>query len=189
MYQFKNLFLLIVLLSAMGSASAQQSTNQVLNINGLTYEQQQELEFLTQQFQLANDAVYLPEEVTRLKMIGQSIGVAFTAFASELGVNPLELSSMDIGKEGYAIIVWKVVGPGIVGIFLSLFILLVGVPLWIYLFRRMCVIKSIEYADGKKRLVTHHGEGSVDGTRIIMMIAIAALLLAAAFAGLGPLYK
>lgn len=94
-----------------------------------------------------------PERVSDWAQLGRDIALAFTTVAKELGVAADQFLASTTGKVTLALIVWKVAGEDILHVTIGLLFLLTFVPMWVYFFRRMCLIKSIvvEPVEGQRR--------------------------------------
>jgi len=94
-----------------------------------------------------------PERVSDWAQLGKDIALAFTTVAKELGVAADQFLASTTGKVTLALIVWKVAGEDILHVVIGVLFLATFVPMWVYFFRRMCLIKSIvlEPVDGQRR--------------------------------------
>lgn len=76
---------------------------------------------------------------------GKHIGAALSGTARELGVVANDFIKTPAGQLTTYLIVWKVMGRDIIHIAAGLIILLTMLPIWMYMFRRMCIIKGFTY--------------------------------------------
>ena len=86
-----------------------------------------------------------PKQVEQWVSYGTQIGQALAGTARELGIVANEFIQTPAGKLTMAMIIWKVMGHDIVHVGLAMMMFFTMIPLWIYLFRRMCIIKGFEY--------------------------------------------
>ncbi len=155
-----------------------------LIVDGLTEEQAAELRLKAAQMKASPEPADVASRMSEYAEIGQKYGVALAATAKELGIAADELLDTTVGKVALVLIVWKVMGSELIGLLIGIPWLLIGSAVWLYLFRRMCVIKSIELVPVKemtlrKKTITYHSEGAVDGTRLMVFICSAIVWLPA----------
>lgn len=133
-----------------------------------------------------------PEEVKEWVNYGTEIGRALAGTARELGVVANEFIQTPAGQLTMAMIVWKVMGHDIVHVGLSLIMFFTLVPGWIYMFNRMCIVKGYRYetydVDGKPKTRTiktyyDSDRDDIHGTRILMGLALAVMLLGIVLVG------
>lgn len=109
---------------------------------------------------------------------GQNMGVALAATAKELGVAVDDFSKTTVGKVTIAVIVYKIIGKEILKFMTGMFCLVVGICLWTYFYRRMCMFESISYHENGKKKEIVYGRPKTDAEHItrIIMAAILALI-------------
>jgi hypothetical protein len=169
--KMKIFIMLLMAMSFTASAQAQIYTS------GLTDKQKAELKLQVENIKLANDIAdtEMPkaQEVKEYAELGESIAKAIGSCAKELGVAVDDFSKTTVGKTAIGLIVWKMVGRDVVKVLVGVGFITFFVMFWIYFFRKMCVIKSVEYnEDGKKKKITNYGEGHVCGTRFAMLVVL-----------------
>lgn len=165
----------LVLIVAVGVCSAE------INTNGLTEEQKAQL--IIQAEQMKKQQMPTVEKVNQWVDLGKNVGLALVSTAKELGVAADAFLQSTTGKITVALIFWKIMGRDVLHMFVGVGLMCILIPLWIYFFRKMCIIKSvkIEYLTDKpfKKIkhIEHYGEGDIDGTRVVMLIVLAATVL------------
>lgn len=85
------------------------------------------------------------DKVQAWASLGPAIGKAMADTARELGVIANDFVKTPVGQMTAVILFYKLVGKDVVGIFSGVLLLLIFAPIWVYLFRRMILIQSIEY--------------------------------------------
>jgi hypothetical protein len=162
-------------------AIALVTVGQVLDTRNLSPTQQAELQMKYAELVEKGNSTENIEKVKEWSELGQSVGVALVATAKELGIAVDDFSKTGIGKVTIAVIVWKIMGKEVVRTVISIIYLITGVWLWNHYFRKLCVIKSVTYENGKKSRVEHFNPSdSMDGFRFIMLIVLV-LILASGF--------
>ncbi len=150
-----------------------------IDMRGLTAEQRAQL--VIQAEQMKKKETPTVEKVSQWVELGKNVGVALTSTAKELGVAADTFLQSTTGKITIVLIFWKIMGRDLVHMFVGIGLLCTLVPLWVYLFRKMCLIKSVrtEYPTEKfkkVKIVEHYGEDVVDGTRVLMFIVLAIII-------------
>lgn len=156
-----------------------------VSTNGLTDEQQAEIALQVAQQKAKNKITIppdmTPKEIQEYAVLGESIAKALGSCAKELGVAVNDFAESKVGIIATVLIVWKVAGEDIMGFVVGISLFMIGICVWFYLFRKMCIIKSVTYHEnGKKQKIEHYGEygvPNVDSTRITMMFAMLALIV------------
>lgn len=162
------LIMLIFLLA--GTVSA-------LDTSGLTNEQKAEIALHVAKQKAQNENM-TPKEIQEYADLGESIAKALGACANEMGVAVNDFADSKVGMIATILIVWKVAGESIMGYVVGMSLFMVGTCIWLYLFRKMCVVESVTYHDnGKINEISYYREGRVDGTRTMMMIVIFILMI------------
>jgi hypothetical protein len=122
------------------------------------------------------------EQVIKYSELGRAIGTGLASAAKELGIAVNEFADTSVGKIAMVIIVMKLIGFAILRSIIGLVYVVSGVSLWIYFFRRMCLIsaKVIEYDDkGKKHRRVEYIDKPTDTiihTRVTMMFVLAIII-------------
>lgn len=177
-------FSLVALLFC-GGAQAQVN----VNTSGLTDAQKAKLiqmaETMKEEVAKAEQASqFSPERVNEWTELGKNIALAFTTVAKELGVAADQFLNSTTGKVTLVLIIWKVAGQDILGLALGVMFLLTFVPLWVYFFRKLCLMKSvtIEAIEGQrrpKRTVEYFGKDINDDiiiTRWVMLFVLMSIV-------------
>lgn len=147
--------ILTVLMLASTAIAQQQDTLQV----DITKMSQQELLVYQQLKQKeAQSAMSLenltPENVNKYAQMGKGMGIAINEGLGAVTTNVEQFSQTSAGKWLMLLITWKVMGTDAIGLTRTVvqwmvggLLLIVGIPFWIWIVRRNCVlppIKSIE---------------------------------------------
>ena len=147
-----------------------------IDLDGLTEEQGAELRLEAAKMRNEQDPAKVSERMAEYAEIGQKYGVALAATAKELGVAADELLDTTVGKVALVLIIWKVMGSELIGLLIGIPWLLIGSAIWLYLFRRMCIIESVvkepfEKRFLRKKTVVYHASNSrINGTRWGMVL-------------------
>lgn len=134
-----------------------------------------------EQYRKDKDKAERVEGVKEYVEIGEMIGKAFASTAKELGVAVNEFAETPVGKMTAGVIIWKLVGKDLIGFISGVVFFVILVSVWIYFFRRMCVIESIEYGeDGKKKkqinfYPPNHSDALI-GMRVIMVLVLVGIV-------------
>lgn len=181
------LFLAVMLNSSYSAlvVSAEQQVSRI-DLSGLTEEQRADLVKQAEQMrkQSSGDRIIdkiTPENADAWVNLGKNMGLALAEVAKHLGVAADEFLKSSAGKITLALIVWKVMGNDLVHLMVGLGIFVVFLPLWVYFFRKMCVVKSVENltpADGYEshKRYEYYKEGDVDGTRGVMLLVLVVIV-------------
>lgn len=169
------------------SAAFAQTFAQPVNLKDLTSQQLTQLQLQADQMRGQNNGA--PPTAANMKEWsdwGQGMGVALAATARELGVAVEDFSQTNVGRVTIAIIVWKLIGNELVHYAAGSSLFLVLLTIWISYYRKMCVIRSIEYGpDGKKKSINYYDftlpssgawADAVHGTRFVMGLILAAIV-------------
>lgn len=167
----KKLLLTLLLLFAMPVQA------QDLVIRGLNEEQSAELALKAAQMKSMPNSV---EQLTEYAEIGQKYGIAIVATAKELGIAADELLDTTVGKVAMVLIVWKVAGESLLGIVGGFIWFIAAIPMWLYMFRRLCLIESVvktpvEGRVFRKKVVNYVHGNEREGHKILMMIILIAI--------------
>jgi hypothetical protein len=118
-------------------------------------------------------AVSTPKELKEWAEVGSAVGKGLVATAKELGVEVNAFAQTGVGKLAIVLIVWKVMGGDILHIFGGIAWVMIALPMWIYFFRKLCVVKEIKYNEkGKKESIVHYVGKEAECARITMTIAL-----------------
>lgn len=166
------------------------SYGETFSTSNLTKEQAVQLEKYAADLKLQQmtSPVDRAKEISEWVSVGEQIGKGLAGCAKELGVEVNNFVQTPVGKFASAVIIWKLMGRDIVHFGFGLLFFIFCSVIWVYLYRRMCLIESITYGEQtsfwkrRSKTVKHYAEGRVDGTRLVMMVA--ALAIAGLTAGL-----
>ena len=155
------------------------------NVDGLTAEQQAEIQLLIAQTkaQNRNTNTTLPNisksQVKEYVVLGESIAKALGACAKEMGVAVNDFANSKVGILATVLIIWNLAGEDIMGFIVGISLLIVFIPTWIYFYKRMCIISNITYHEnGKKKEIKHYTSdsgftsGDLDACRVLMFISL-----------------
>lgn len=119
--------------------------------------------------------------------VGEQIGKALAGTARELGVVANDFIKTPAGQITMAMIVWKIMGHEIAQLAVGLLMFFTLVPLWVYMFRRMCIIKSVTYntttVEGKSvktKEVQYYNSAKddIEGTKFFMGLFLVCIVAA-----------
>lgn len=139
----KKLFAVFALMLSMSFAHANTDTR-LSGYDNLSDAQKAELAVKVSEMASQQKAPAVPTigTVEKWAGFGQQIGSALAGTARELGIVANEFIKTPAGQVTMYLVIWKVMGSEVVHVGAGLLILSIFVPLWIYLFRRMCIIKG-----------------------------------------------
>lgn len=159
-------------------AIALVTVGQILDTRNLSPTQTAELQMKYAELIEEGNSIENIEKVKEWSELGQSVGVALVATAKELGIAVDDFSKTGIGRVTIAVIVWKIMGKEALRVIISTIYLIVGILFWNHYFRKLCVIKSVTYENGKKTKVEHFDPSeSMDGFRFIMLVVLVLILV------------
>jgi hypothetical protein len=108
--------------------------------------------------------------------LGEMVGKAMGSAAKELNMAVNDFAQTPVGRTAMILIVWKVIGREAMKFAIGLGFIVAFVPIWIWFFRKMCIVKSVEYSEGgwirRAKAVVHYKDGEIDGTRAVMLIVL-----------------
>jgi hypothetical protein len=81
--------------------------------------------------------------------IGREIGVAVDGALSAITDNAQKFAQTDVGKLTIFLVVWKVIGGDFIQLAIGIFLFAIGVPIFIWLLRRNCIVRRIPVSGGK----------------------------------------
>ena len=143
-------FLAVLLFPAISLAA----DNSSLDTSGLTQAQRAKLAAEIESMQ--EDPSVKFERVEQYATLGAQIGEAFAETAERLGVAANDFVQTPVGKLTVALIVYKIIGKDVIGFVVGSLFLIVGTIIWLYVFRRMCLVAYIEYDEkGKKKKISY----------------------------------
>ena len=130
------------------SAIAQETLQ--VDITKLSQQELQLYQKLKQEQQKFDINTITPENVDRYAQMGKGLGIAINEGLSAVTTNVEQFAQTGAGKWLMILITWKVMGDDAIGLTRTLvqwmvggFLLLVGVPFWIWAFRRNCVLSPV----------------------------------------------
>lgn len=122
----------------------------------ITVEQRLELEKKIFEFKSQNVGTLPatnPEKVNAWIDVGKNLGIALTTAAKELGATTDKFLESNTGKMTAIVILWKMVGKDILHIVFGFVLLVVVGIIWVYMFRRMYLIRSTSTSE--TGVITH----------------------------------
>ena len=152
-----------------------------VNTDGLTEQQKAEIALQVAQKKAANKIIpsdITPKEVQEYAVLGESIAKALGSCAKEMGIAVNDFAESRVGMIATVLIIWKVAGKEVMKYVVGISLFAVGLCVWIYLFRKMCIIKCVTYHDnGKKNEVKNYTNIEVEGVRAWMMVIMFGLII------------
>lgn len=93
--------------------------------------------------------------------IGEKIGLAIVSLGKELGKSVDEIMNTTTGKIAMAIIIYKVIGAEILGIFLGIIWFIVFYPGWVFMYRFILrnLQNRIEHHDENGKIIVEYEKG------------------------------
>jgi hypothetical protein len=172
----KKLIALIFLLLALSAATPVLANNII--IDGLNEEQSAQVQLWVAQIKKQNESVAALSRDNKWTDFGKNLSQALAASAKELGIPAETLIQTDFGQTAKNILIWKMLAKEIAGLTIGLLIMIIGLPIWVYFFRRICVIKStsVEYPNNEKnkKVIRHEyfKSGEVTEARLLMTVML-----------------
>jgi hypothetical protein len=71
--------------------------------------------------------------------VGHELGTAVNESLAAVTTNATAFAGTNVGKMTMALVIWKVAGMDIAKIIVGFFILLVGIPVWVFAFYKNCI--------------------------------------------------
>lgn len=170
------IIIVLVLLSCFIAieAIAGISAGNLTEFNDLT--DSQKAQVVSQIAALKEQSTPKPSDVNEWVNIGMSIGKGIAATAAELGVSVDKFIGTTTGKIAMALIVWHVVGNDIMHMAAGFIFFITFIPIWFYMNRRYCVIKSITKSEGKGKVVEYYTDdddiGETRGGLLVVLLVI-----------------
>lgn len=147
------LFSLLAVLALVTSLFAQQPDTLQVDVTKLTSDQlrvYQQLKSMQNQNNMSLDTI-TPEKVDRYAQMGKGLGIAINEGLGAVTKNVEQFSQTSAGKWLMVLITWKVMGQDAIGLTRTLiqwlvggFLLVVGIPFWVWLIKRNCVNRPIQ---------------------------------------------
>ena len=142
----------------------------------------------------ANTPEAAKAEVNRFREyaeLGQALGAGLVGTAKELGVAVNEFSQSPVGKFTMFLIGWKFFGHQILHVGLGLLYFCTFIPLWLYMYRRYCILEKITIEGSRfhanyKKVVEYqdtHGNGDKIAGMVVLLFVTVAVGIAITFAG------
>ena len=160
----KRFILMVVMMLSLTPAFAGGEYLQA-DVRGLTETQKAELQVAIAK--MKEKAKFIPTakvsaaEVKEYSALVTAIGTGVKSTAVELGVAANDFVKTPVGMLTAGLIAWNYVGKTILGVIIGGVWFIIMLPLWIYFYRRMVLINSVEYydkgarEDGKRKIVTY----------------------------------
>jgi hypothetical protein len=137
---------------------------------------------------MAKSMAVSPTQVKEWAGVGKVLGSELNALVTELAMPIGKFLDTGVGKLAVVVVLYKILGAEIASLTFGFLFFIIMLSLWIYMFRKMCVIQSIVTEPTErtgilgrtliKKTITHYTENSNDnanGTRFIMLVTLAAL--------------
>ncbi len=175
----KLMVMAVVVLVAMPALAAE------IDASGLTESQIAELTLIKEKMK-TNRGSDLPDQAKKYAEVGIMVGQALGGAAKELNVAVNEFSTTPVGQITMAIVAWKLLGHELMHFIIGGMCYAIMIIIWIWAFRRMCIIKNYTYHEnGKIQSIAYYGQGrydkqgkclnedeQCDGTRGIMLLTL-----------------
>jgi len=127
-----------------------------IDVSDLTEEQRAQLALQVSQMKQSKPVLEQTKEYVEL---GEAIGKAISGSAKEMGIAVNDFIRTDAGKITVFLICWHFFGDQAIHLVSGGGFFIIFISGWIYFFRKMCMIRSIEYHEnGKKAKVNHWGQ-------------------------------
>lgn len=157
----KRFIIMMVMMLSVSVANAGGDT--YINTTRLSETQKAELAVQVAKIKEANriTPVATVEEVKKYSELVTAIGSGVKDTAVQLGVAANDFVKTPVGMMTAGLIAWNYVGKTILGVIIGSIWFIIMLPLWIYFYRRMVIINSIQYfdkgarEDGKRKVVTY----------------------------------
>jgi len=168
--------------------SSAYATNSVdISTSDLTEPQIAELDTLSAKMRTENEIAGRQSKDSNKANVNVNVTIAnqvvamLDTIAIKLNTTPMEVTNSTLGKFILAIVLIKVFGASAFHIIFGIAWLGILIPTWYMIFKKLCVIRDVTYDTddkGKKIIsrITHYTEGSVDGTRVGMVIILLMIL-------------
>ena len=153
---------------------------QEFDTSGLTKEQVAKLQLNAEQMKSSKSVDMAKEYVELGEMIGKALG----STAREMNVAVNDFAQTPVGKLSMVLIIWKVIGREGLHYLVGSLIMIIGLWMWVYYFRRLCFIQSIEYGTGwwifraKKIIYIDKPSDDINVTRVIMFLILIGIFTA-----------
>jgi len=163
----KRFIIMVVMMFSMTVASA---TYLEAATEGLTPTQQAELKLTIVKMQEAAKSIPTPKvsvaQVKEYSAIVTAIGTGVKDTAVQLGVAANDFVKTPVGMMTAGLIAWNYVGDTFLGVLVGGVWFMVMISGWVYFYRRLVLIESVEYYDkgarddGKRKVVIFRGDRS-----------------------------
>lgn len=132
---------------------------------------------------VAETATIEVDDASKWVDLGKNIATVITTVAGDLGIAADKFLGSTSGKITLFIVFWKVAGKDMLGFIIGCPLLIVLVSLWVWSFRRMCIIRSItekKPTEGFRSIREFEFYGSDDEstniTRVFMAIVLVIII-------------
>lgn len=155
-----------------------------ISTSDLTEEQKAEIQMQVARMKSQNKNIdqSLPtaDKLKQYAELGQSIGIAFSSTAKELGVAVDDFSKTNVGKLTITLIIWKIAGRDIAHFVGGTCFFLIMITLWTKYFKRLCLLEKLVYNEnGKlKEKVYVKPTDEIHGTRFAMLVVLVGIIIA-----------
>lgn len=180
----KRSFVIFSMILAMSLFLASLANALDVSADGLTKEQKAQIQLQIEQMKKVSAQSEKPTVQTANEWVdfGKNVALAFTTVAKDLGVAADTFLQSTTGKVTLVLIVWKVAGKDILGVIVGSSLLAILLALWVYFFRKLCVVKSITISKPETgfrsiKEIQYYREDEVDGTRFVMLLVLMAVVL------------
>jgi hypothetical protein len=184
----------LLVLSLVGASATISYPAYALDTSGLTQEQINKLQAEALELKAAtlkqnpasSTASVLPsvEEINKYADLGTNIGVGLANAAKQMGVAANDFAGTTIGKIAFFIIGYKLIGSSLVHLSFGLIWFIVGIPLWMHYFKKICLTKKVveKFNEAGKRVSRETtgydlSDSDAAGYRIVMFIFLAILVI------------
>lgn len=165
-----------------------------INLSGLSEEQRAQLVMQAEQMKKSADvdaekSKQIVEMANEYTQLAENISAVIVTVAGKVGIAADEFLKSTSGKITVGLIFWKMAGKDLSGMIIHIVVgvglFFIMMPIWIYMFRRLCLIQSIEIQvpeEGfkrKKEITYMDGRNdSVQIMRFIMLVVLVGLIFA-----------
>ena len=187
----KNIFIVLLIALSFNTILASNGLCERLIVEDLSEEQAAKLKLDAAKMkkEVKSEAVVTPNKVNEWIDIGKNLGLALASVAKEVGVASDSFLESTTGKLTAIVILWKMMGKDLLGFISGTVFFICWFPLWIYLFRRMTIVRlvKVEYPKEGFRKIKHYeyyidnrtinpDKEEIYGTRIVMAMVFIILV-------------
>jgi hypothetical protein len=186
----KSLVIMFFLFSIQVQAHA-SSASTTVDLTELTEAQRLQIMQKTLELKTENqNTVSAPavQKVAEWASLSQQFGMALAQTAKELGITANQFVETPVGKMVAAIIIWKLIGGALVHIAGGAIFFLIASLIWLYLFRRLCLIASVKEVPGSRwfglvhnKEYTYYDSDAVNSERTVLTCFAVAIAVVSIF--------